>query len=100
MNLDEYKNKIQKYQPTKFSYFKENMKLLLSVYPQCYENLGMWRKLVSQTSLDPEQFGKVIETSTELKLPYSPIGYVINQLKKNKKKEELVHTLFGIQKLK
>lgn len=91
INLDKYKN----YKPSKFSYFKENMKLVLQEYPQAYENIGMIRSLISKTSFDPEQFAEVIAKSKELPQPYSRFGYVINQLKKNKKKPEVVDTLFG-----
>ena len=95
INTDKFKN----IKPNKLSFFKENMSLLLRTYPQCYDKLGMWRKLVSQTSFDPEQFAELIIKSTTLPVPYNHLGYVRNQLMKNKKQPEFAHTLFGFQRV-
>lgn len=93
MKLEQYKNKIQNYKPTTFSYFKENMKLLLNTYPQALENLGMWRKFVSQADLDPDQFKEIITKSFEVPLPYSRIGYVRNRLiERRKPKKKVIHS--------
>lgn len=95
IDLTKYKN----IKSEKISFFKENMSLLLRTYPQCYDKLGMWRKLISQTSFDPDQFREVINKSLELPLPYNHLGYVRNQLLKNKKKPEFHNTLFGYQSI-
>lgn len=87
MNLEEYKKRIGDYKPNKFSYFRENMKLLLNTYPQALENLGMWRRLVSQADLDPDQFREIIEHSKTIPLPYSRIGNVRKTLYKNRKRK-------------
>jgi hypothetical protein len=96
--------KYKTYTPSTISYFRENMKFLLNEqnYPQAIENLGMWRKLISQADLDPDQFKEIILKSKELTQPYSKIGYVINQLAKRKKPKQkvFVETLFGKEELK